>query len=220
MIVTIDGPAGAGKSTVARELARRLAFEYLDTGAMYRAVTWEALLRGLDLSDGAAIAELARSLDLQFKSDRIFIGQRDVTTAIRQPEVTAAVSTVADLVPVRRQLVERQRRIASTGRFVCEGRDQGTVAFPDALAKIYLTASVARRAERRREELRAAGHAVSQEDVERQQLDRDRRDEDRPEGALRKAPDAIEINTDDLKFEEVVDKLEAIVRERLTNQCQ
>ena len=215
MIITIDGPAGAGKSTVARRLAERLAFRILDTGAMYRAVTWAAIDRGIPLDDAERVAALAESLPLEIDGGRVAVEGRDLSAAIRRPEVSHGVSTVADHPRVRRILTERQRAIAAAGDFVCEGRDQGTEAFPHAEIKIFLTASSDQRAQRRWEELLAAGHTCSLETVVAQQTERDRRDLERPVGALRPAADAIQLPTDGLSIEQVVDALEAIVRKRL-----
>lgn len=212
--MTIDGPAGAGKSTVARRLAQRLHFQYLDTGAMYRAVTWSVLDAGIDPAHGEAVARVAANLNLEFKADRIWVDGRDVSREIREPRVTEAVSQVADHLPVRSQLVEIQRQIAARGDFVCEGRDQGTVAFPHADVKFFLTASVERRSIRRWQELREAGHEIELVELERQQRDRDSRDESRPVGGLRRAPDAIIVDTDQLDAEQVVNTLERYVREK------
>ncbi len=215
MIVTIDGPAGAGKSTVARRLAQRLGFEILDTGAMYRAVTWAALDANIDPANAAAVSRLVDSLDIQLRNEIVLVNRRDVSREIREPRVSSEVSSVADHPAVRQRLVELQRRIAASGNFVCEGRDQGTVAFPDAKVKIFLTASVGQRSQRRWQELRDAGYPDSLEEIERQQNERDRRDEVRPVGALRRATNAIDFNTDHLTINEVVTELEKIVRRQM-----
>ena len=215
MIVTIDGPAGAGKSTVTRKLARELGFQCLDTGAMYRAVTWQALQDDVDLNDEAALQRIAANLVLSFDSERVLIGDQEVTTDIRTPEVTRQVSKIADAVTVRSELVELQRRIANSGNFVVEGRDQGTVAFPDAFCKIFLTASATSRAERRSEQLQAAGHYVDFDQIVREQKTRDQQDRTREVGRLQKADDAIEVNTDHHTIDEVVAILTRLVRERL-----
>ena len=215
MIVTIDGPAGAGKSTVTRLLASKLGFQYLDTGAMYRSVTWQAMQLGTDLADEPALQIVAATLPLRFDGENVFINDVDATAAIRTPEVTRNVAAIADAVSVRTKLVELQRRIASTGDFVCEGRDQGTVAFPDAFCKIFLTASPNARAARRADQLKAAGHFVDYDQIVREQETRDQQDESRPIGRLQKADDAIEVNTDHQSIDEVVKTLVRLVQDRL-----
>ena len=141
MVIAIDGPAGAGKSTVTRKLAQRLGFHFLDTGAMYRAVTWAAIDRGVNLDDSESLLSLANSIKIAFDGDNVSVDGRDVSVQIREPEVTRNIFHVADHPGIRDILVRLQREIASTGNYVCEGRDQGTVAFPDAFCKIYLNAS-------------------------------------------------------------------------------
>lgn len=215
MIVTIDGPAGAGKSTAARELARQIGFSYLDTGAMYRAVTWLVLARGIEPADAAAAARIAREMDIEFDDERVKVNGRDVTRDIRSAEVNANISTISDYPDVRAELVRRQREIAATGNFVCEGRDQGSVAFPDAGCKIYLTASPEARARRRCLELAAKNEPADYEAILAQQRERDRRDETRPVGRLLKAPGTIELITDDLTFATVVEHLKQIVSRQL-----
>jgi CMP/dCMP kinase len=212
MIVAIDGPAGAGKSSIARRLAERLGFQFLDTGAMYRAVALTALRQGLGPDDGENIARLAETLSIDMRHERTLLNGEDVSAAIRTSEVSAAVYLAADNVAVRRRLVELQRQIAAGRDTVTEGRDQGTVAFPHAECKIFLTASPEVRARRRYEELLARGEPATYEEVLAQQQDRDRRDAARPVGALAKAADAVEVITDGMSPEEVVDRLEAIVR--------
>ncbi len=215
MIVAIDGPAGAGKSTISRRLAQRLGFAFLDTGAMYRAVALAALRRSLNVDDVEAIARLARELTIDFDGVHTLLNGEDVSAAIRTTEVSAAVHLAADNVAVRGRLVELQRSIAAGRDMVTEGRDQGTVAFPNAECKIFLTASREERARRRHDELTARGERVTYEEILAQQDDRDQRDARRPVGALIKAPDAVEVCTDGLSLEQVVDRLEQIVRERL-----
>jgi CMP/dCMP kinase len=214
MIVTIDGPAGAGKSSVARQLARRLGFQFLDTGAMYRAVALAALRAGLGDDDADKIAKLAERLAIEFQGDRVLLDGQDVTQAIRTSEVAAAVYLAADNPRVRARLVELQRQIAGQKDTVTEGRDQGTVAFPVAECKIFLTATPQERARRRHAELAGRGETISLEEVLAQQTERDRRDAIRPVGALVRAADAVELLTDSLTAEQVVDRLEEIVRER------
>jgi len=213
MIVAIDGPAGAGKSSIARHLAERLGFQFLDTGAMYRAVALAALRNGLGDGDTEAIAQLANELTIEMRHERTFLNGEDVSTAIRASEVSAAVYLAADNVAVRQRLVELQRQIAAKRSTVTEGRDQGTVAFPAAECKIFLTASPEERARRRHTELAARGEPITLDQVLAQQADRDRRDAARPVGALIKAPDAVEVWTDGLTPEEVIDRLVVIVRE-------
>ena len=215
MIIAIDGPAGAGKSTVTRYLAQRLNFLFLDTGAMYRAVTWLALQEDIPLDDGEALAAIAREIELRFDNDSVFINGVDRSEEIRIPEVTRKIKAVADAVEVRRYLVDLQRKIASTGNYVCEGRDQGTVAFPDAGCKIFLTASQRFRAIRRARQLKDAGKNVTVEEVISDMNIRDYNDENRRVGRLMKADDAIEVNTDNKSIDDVVDELERIAKERL-----
>jgi CMP/dCMP kinase len=214
MVVTIDGPAGAGKSTIARRLAERLGFAFLDTGAMYRAVALAALRRGWGDNDAARIAEFVQSLSIDFDGTRTLLNGEDVSQAIRTSEVSAAVYLAADNIPVRRRLVELQRLIGGNRDLVTEGRDQGTVAFPHAECKIFLTASPAERARRRSEELQSRGEQVTYEEVLAQQNDRDVRDSTRPVGALVKADDAVEVCTDGLTLEQVVERLEEVVEAR------
>lgn len=215
MIVTIDGPAGAGKSTVARALAKRLGFRFLDTGAMYRVVALAAVKQGLDCSDPDGLADLAEGITIEFDRDRVLLDGEDVTDAIRSSEITALVRNVADNVRVREHLVRLQQRIGRSGDTVTEGRDQGTVAFPDAECKVFLTASPEERARRRVRDLRAQGETPSLEEVLAQQTKRDREDIARPVGGLTKAKHAVEVLTDGLNFDEVVDRLEEIVKQRV-----
>jgi cytidylate kinase len=215
MIVTIDGPAGAGKSSIARRLAERLSFQFLDTGAMYRAVTLAALRAGLGEGDAPQIAALAETLAIDLAHERTILNGEDVSAAIRTSDVSAAVYLAADNVAVRRRLVALQRQIADSRDTVTEGRDQGTVAFPQAECKIFLTASPEERARRRHAELAARGELVSLESVLAQQQDRDERDAARPVGALIKAADALEVWSDGLSPDEVIDRLEQIVRRKM-----
>src|SRR5262245_58938910 len=214
MIVTIDGPAGAGKSSAARELASRLGFRFLDTGAMYRAVTWAAKQRGLDLADAEGLAELARGMRVELVDDRVLVDGRDVTKEIRTFEITTAIQYAADNPAVRAQLVEWQRTAANSHNVVTEGRDQGSVVFPRAECKIFLTADEGERARRRYRDLVDRGENVSFDEVLSAQQTRDERDRSRPVGALIKADDAIEVSTNRLTPQEVVAKLEKIVRSK------
>ena len=217
MIVAIDGPAGAGKSTVTRKLAERLGFMFLDTGAMYRAVTLVALENEIPLDDDQQLADVAKTIELRFEGDTVFIAGQDRSEEIRSPEVTRKIKSVADAVEVRQHLVALQRRFASVGDFVCEGRDQGTVAFPEAECKIYLTASTRFRAIRRALQLKESGKNVTVEEVISDMNIRDYNDENRPVGRLMKADDAIEVNTDNKTIENVVDELEQIVKDRIAS---
>lgn len=222
MIITIDGPAGAGKSTVARALARRLGFRFLDTGAMYRAVALAGKRAGLDWDVPDDLTRLARSIDLQVVGDRILLDGEDVTEAVRASDVTAVTRYAADNPQVREHLVGLQRRLAAAEKnVVTEGRDQGTVAFPDAKCKIFLTASPEERARRRLRDLQAQGEPVTFEQVLASQERRDRQDAARAVGPLRAAKDAIKVSTDGLTLEQVVDRLEQIAKEREEkNKCR
>jgi cytidylate kinase len=215
MIVTIDGPAGAGKSSTARELATRLSFQFLDTGAMYRAVTWLCLKQGVDLANEAAVAAAARRGQFLFRSDCVVVDGVDVTREIRRSNVTNETRFVAANNLVRSHLVELQRKLAEGENVVSEGRDQGTIAFPAAECKFYLTADPLSRARRRQHDLAVNGEQVALDQILAQQEGRDQRDQNREYGALKPAPDAILIDTSELGFEEVVARMEEIVRRRL-----
>jgi cytidylate kinase len=227
VIVTIDGPAGTGKSTVAHLLAKRLGLEFLDTGAMYRAITLLVVERGIDPNDGACIAEIVRDADLRFDFDRssrtgepprLFLGDRDVTDAVRSGAVTAHVSTVAGHAAVRHAMVGAQRSIADAHpRLVTEGRDQGSYVFPDADVKFYLDASPEIRAERRAEQLRAKGEAVDLAAIRAAIEARDRNDRARPFGALVEPRDAIRVDTGALHVHAVVEVLERSARGRIAS---
>lgn len=214
MVVTIDGPAGAGKSSAARELARRLGFRFLDTGSMYRAVTLAATERGIDLADSDALVQVAEEVEIWLDEDRVLLDGRDVTRAIRTLEITSATKFAADCPRVRSRLVDQQRRIAEGLDVVTEGRDQSTVVFPDAECKIFLTAGEEVRAERRYLDLVGRGERVTLEEVLEKQRIRDQGDCTRAVGKLYKADDAIEVSTDGLTREEVVDRLMEIVEQR------
>ena len=220
MIVTIDGPAGAGKSTVARRLARRLGVAYLDTGAMYRAVTLAALEAGTDLSDPDALGRVAVGCDLQFvdADRRLRLDGRDVTDEIRSQRVTALAKHVANSAAVKAELGRRQRQIADEcGALVTEGRDQGTAVFPDASVKVFLTASAAERAARRVADIAARGQQADPDETRRAIERRDAEDAARRVGPMKKAADAVELDTTDLSIEQVVDKLVEIVARKRTD---
>jgi cytidylate kinase len=209
MVIAIDGPAGAGKSTVARGAALALGFTYLDSGAMYRCVALAALRDGADLDDPGKMGELARRIVIEFGDGRVLLDGEDVTDAIRSPEVSAAASRVSVHAPVREALVEQQRALIGAGDYVAEGRDIGTVVSPGAPLKIFLTATDSERARRR-----AAESGEDLEAVLAAQSARDARDRDREHGALRPAPDSIELDTTGLGADEVVERVVALARER------
>jgi cytidylate kinase len=207
MIVAIDGPAGAGKSTVARALAERLGFRYLDTGAMYRAVTWLAMQRGVDLGDAKALAALAHAEPVRFdESDRVWIAGTDVTSSIRGARIDRMVPVVARHPLVREVMRERQRELGREGNVVIEGRDIGTVVAPQADVKVYLTADRVERARRRSAERPGIGADALATDLRV----RDEKDAER----MQPAADAQEIDTTHLQVEDVVERIEALVRER------
>jgi CMP/dCMP kinase len=209
MVIAIDGPAGAGKSSVACGVAERLGFTYLDSGAMYRCVALAALEAGVGLDDGEALGALAQDLRFRLDGRRALLGERDVSEAIREPEVTVAASRVSVHPPVREAMVVRQRELIAAGRYVAEGRDIGTVVSPEAPLKVFLTASDEERARRR-----AAESDQGYESVLAAQRDRDTRDTEREHGALRAAADAVEIDTTGLGLDEVVARVVSLARER------
>jgi cytidylate kinase len=215
MIVTIDGPAGAGKSSVSRQLAIRLGFRFLDTGAMYRAVALSAMENGIDLTDADALEQHARGLQIELTEDKTLCNGEDISSRIRHPDVTRMIHYVADHPAIRSQLVALQQQSVVGRHFVTEGRDQGTIAFPLAECKIYLTASPEERARRRLAELHNDKIEITLDEVLQDQIRRDHQDATRPVGALRQAEDAIEVYTDEMSTDQVVDFLEAIVRSRM-----
>ncbi len=217
MIITIDGPAGAGKSTAARMLADRLGFEFLDTGAMYRAVAWACVDRNIDLNDADAVSQTVAGISIQFDEDRILCNGRDVTTEIRSAEASHAASIVAAVPAVRLEMVRLQRESAAGRNYVTEGRDQGSEVFPDSECKFFVTADPKERAERRLLELQRRGQSGSIEEVLSQIVDRDERDRAREIGPLVKADDAVEVDTSGKTIEQVVTYLEQTSRERLSN---
>jgi cytidylate kinase len=209
MVIAIDGPAGAGKSTVARALAERLGFTYLDSGAMYRCVAFAALREGVDLGDGEALGKLARRVDISVAGGSVILDGEDVTAGIRTPQVSAAASVVSVHPRVREAMVERQRALINSGDYVAEGRDIGTVVSPGAPLKVFLTANDAERARRRAAE---TGEPLA--DVLGAQAARDARDRDRDHGALRPADDAIEVDTTGMAVDDVVERVVGLARER------
>jgi CMP/dCMP kinase len=214
MIITIDGPAGAGKSSAARALAKRLGFEFLDTGAMYRAVTLAGLRAQIDLRDQDALARLLAGLRLEMPAGQVVLNGEDITGLIRTAAVSAASSPVAESPVVRRRLGELQRAIARGRDMVCEGRDQGTVVFPDAACKFFLVADPQERARRRQREMVARGEIAPWEQVLRAQQERDRRDASRDLAPMVPAPDAILVDSTRLSLEQVIDFMEQEVRRR------
>jgi cytidylate kinase len=217
MIVTIDGPAGSGKSSGARELARRLGFEFLDTGAMYRAVAFAALRDGLDLSDNTAVAAWLTTLRVEAPPGVIRLNGEDIAGRIRTPEVTQGASRIAVLPAVRSFLARLQRQVAVGRNLVCEGRDQGTVVFPDAERKFFLVADPVERARRRHLELLSRGVNVTLEEVLRGQDERDRRDAGRDLAPMVPAPGAVILDTTRLTPEQVVERMESEVRRCLSS---
>lgn len=217
-VVAIDGPAGAGKSTVAKTLARRLGYTFLDSGALYRAGAWAARRRGIAWSDGRGLGQFIHDLDIRFDgrddANRITVDGEDVTEEIRRPEISEGASQVSAFNEVRAGLLALQRRIGASGRVVAEGRDIGTVVFPDARAKFFLTAPIEERARRRAAELAASGRPQDFDVVLAEMRLRDQRDSTRAIAPLRRAKDAIEIDTASLTPEEVVGRMAALVRER------
>jgi cytidylate kinase len=219
VLIAIDGPAGAGKSATAREVAVRLGLQYLDTGAMYRAVALLAARAGLGPELGAAgrdtVVEMARRLDVRFSGDprdqRVAVGGEDVTGALRAPEVSRMASVVSAIPEVRREMVRRQRELAARAGGVVEGRDIGTVVFPDATLKVFLTAAPEVRAERRFVELRARGVAARRESVAAEQRERDLRDSTRPDSPLKPADGAVIVDSSRLSLAEVVDAVVALL---------
>ncbi|MBW1680183.1 MAG: (d)CMP kinase [Deltaproteobacteria bacterium] len=214
-IVTIDGPAGSGKSTVARLAAKRLGFVYLDTGAMYRAVAFAARKAGIAETDARALGDLCRVLDLRFEAsggrDRLFLGAEEITDLIRTPEMDMHASRVSAVGAVREAMTALQRKMAACANVVAEGRDMGTVVFPDAAYKFFLTASPKIRAERRYRERLARGEEVSFDEVAEDLALRDRQDQSRALAPLRPAPDAVRIDTGGLTPEQVVERILARV---------
>lgn len=217
IVVAIDGPAGAGKSTIAKLAAERLGYAYIDTGAMYRSVAWRFLQTGQPF-DEAFIGQLANTMVIQFRPEarvnRVFVDGQEVTDAIRSAEVTANVSRVAAIGAVREAMVEQQRRMGDAGGVLMDGRDIGTVVFPNAQLKIFLTASVEERAQRRYKELLAKGEQVDLVQLQQDIADRDKQDSERAIAPLRQAEDALLLDTSHMNIEQVTEKILQLVEER------
>jgi CMP/dCMP kinase len=214
IVVAIDGPAGAGKSTVAKGVARALRFAHLDTGAMYRALTAKALREGIDPSDGPALTALAKRTSITFGPDGLIIDEQPVGRELRTPQVSQAVSAVSAHKGVRRELVRHQREILAKGNVVAEGRDIGTVVAPDAPVKVFLTASIDERARRRHREMTEGGVDVSLTMLKDDLARRDKFDSSRPVSPLVAAPDAVAVDTSDKTAHQVIDEVLALVRAR------
>ena len=218
IVVAIDGPAGAGKSTIAKLTAEKLGYAYIDTGAMYRSVAWKFLQTGREF-DEAYISELANTMIIEFKPEakvnRVFVDGTEVTEAIRTPEVTAIVSRVAAIGAVREAMVEQQRRMGEIGGVLMDGRDIGTVVFPHAQLKIFLTASVEERARRRYKEMVEKGQQVELAQLQEDIAARDKQDSERAISPLRQAEDALLLDTSDMSIAQVTDKILQLVQERV-----
>jgi cytidylate kinase len=217
IVIAIDGPAGAGKSTLAKRLAARLGFIYIDTGAMYRAVALWGLRQHIEMTDMHRMEQLAIAADIELAPGRISLNGEDVTDAIRTPEASNGASQVAVIPGVRRAMVAKQREIGQRTSVVMEGRDIGTVVFPDANVKVYLDAAPEERARRRAEEMRARGENPDQHALAAQMRERDQRDSTRADSPLSQAPDAVYLDSTDLSLDEVEEALLKIVRNRVTN---
>lgn len=222
LVIAIDGPAASGKSTTAKLVARRLGYLHLDTGAMYRAITLQVLRQGLSADDGEKIADVARRVSVRLEKtgdgNRVLLDGEDVTEEIRSPRISRAVSAVSSHPEVRSVLVAQQRTLAAQGGVVLEGRDIGTVVLPRADLKIFMVADVAERAKRRRADLEKAGNPADEETIVRELTERDNKDSTRATSPLRKAEDAIELDTSQLTIEQqvefIVQKAEELLRRR------
>jgi cytidylate kinase len=223
MVIAIDGPAGAGKSSVAKRVAQALGYRYLDTGALYRALAWKAMQRGLRPQDTRYIIEMTRETRVELQQHNgeqwVLVDGEDVTDAIRAPEVGNLASPISAIPEVREILLDWQREFGRQGGIVAEGRDTGTVVFPNAEVKIFLTASLDERARRRHKELLERGINISFEQVKLDMEARDQRDSTRHVAPLRPAPDAVVINTDHMSLGEVVEEVLRICRARFTNEA-
>lgn len=217
IVVAIDGPAGAGKSTIAKLAAEKLGYAYIDTGAMYRSVAWKFLQTGKAF-DEDFISGLSKTMLIDFKPEakinRVFVDGTEVTDAIRTPEVTAIVSRVAAIGAVREAMVDQQRRMGEAGGVLMDGRDIGTVVFPNAQLKIFLTASVEERARRRYAEMVAKGQQVDLQQLQADIAERDKQDSERAISPLRQAADALLLDTSDMGISEVTDRILQLVQER------
>jgi len=216
-VVAIDGPAGAGKSTIAKRVAARLGFTYIDSGAMYRAVALWALRRNVDAGDMHRMEQLAIAAEIELLPGRIRLNGEDVTDAIRTPEVSAGASKVAVIPGVRRALVAKQRAMGERASVVMEGRDIGTVVFPHADVKVFLDADPRERVRRRLGDVRAAGEEIPETALAAQMKERDQRDSTRADGPLAQAPDAAYLDSTSLTVEEVEEAILKMVRSRVTN---
>jgi CMP/dCMP kinase len=222
MIVAIDGPSGAGKSTLAKRIAKDLRFTYLDTGAIYRALALKILRRGVDLNDSAALSAIVMDTDIDLRGRngrlQVLLDGEDVSASIRTPEVSQMASKASAIPMVRRRLLDLQRALGQRGNVVAEGRDIGTVVFPDAQVKIYLDASIEERARRRCDELRAAGREVSLKETVSEMEERDKRDSERDIAPLRKADDAVALDSSGLTADGVAEKVLQLVQSEFSKR--
>lgn len=220
LIVAIDGPAGAGKSTVAKRLAKELGYTYMDTGAMYRAFAWKARQGGVDLEDEEKLREVLRRTNVELLdwegTPRVLLDGRDVTSEIRTPELSQWASKISALAPVRERMVELQRAMGARGGMVVEGRDIGTVVFPQAEVKIFLTAGPEERAKRRFAELQSQGKQVSLDETMEEMKERDRRDQERALAPLRRAEDAVAIDSTAYGVDEVMERIMREIKNKMS----